>query len=200
MENNRDIQLEEMRAQLNLLREKLDAQTEINDRQLRKALRTGTDSIQLRDNIGVVAAFVAALFVTATVYFNSYPMAFVVATGVFLALNVVMCLFLRLGKVRIAADNMVDTGRQLVRYRRNNQCSLAIGMICVIAWSCWYLYETAMRFGIENPKEIVGLAACVCFGGCIGFCIGYFGQYRPNMKKAQALLDQIEEVTGTTEP
>lgn len=189
--------LDEMRQQLSLLQHRLDHQVEISDRQMRKAVTSRVASLRSFHNTGIVFSIVCALFVIFGVYEQGVRLPFLVATIVFFTLNTVSGFFLQARKqdCRTASD-MIAAARSMQRYKKLNNRYLSCGIPVVIVWAIWYVYEICLVAGYTTTKAFLGLLLCCTVGGVIGGLIGYYTFHRPAMRRADKIIEQVEEYTA----
>ncbi len=192
--------LDEMRQQLSLLQHRLDHQVEISDRQMRKAVTSRVASLRSFHNMGIVFSIVCAFIVTFGVYEQGVRLPFLVATIVLFTLNTVSGFFLRARKqdCRTASD-MIAAARSMQRYKTLNNRYLACGVPVVIMWAIWYVYEICLVAGYTTTKAFLGLFVCCLVGGVIGGLIGYYTFHRPAMRRADKIIEQVEEYTAAEE-
>lgn len=189
--------LDEMRQQLSLLQHRLNHQVEISDRQMRKAVTSRVASLRSFHNMGIVFSIVCALFVIFGVYEQGVRLPFLVATIVFFTLNTVSGFFLQARKqdCRTASD-MIAAARSMQRYKMLNNRYLSCGIPVVIMWAIWYVYEICLVAGYTTTKAFLGLLLCCTVGGVIGGLIGYYTFHRPAMRRADKIIEQVEEYTA----
>lgn len=193
--------LDEMRQQLSLLQHRLDHQVEISDRQMRKAVTSRVASLRSFHNMGIVFSIVCALFVIFGVHEQGVRLPFLVATIVLFTLNTVSGFFLQARKqdCRTASD-MIAAARSMQRYKTLNNRYLACGIPVVIMWAIWYVYEICLVAGYTTTKAFLGLFVCCLVGGVIGGLIGYYTFHRPAMRRADKIIEQVEEYTAAEGP
>lgn len=196
---NRDAEWEEMRQQLTLLQEKLEKQAVINENQIKRAISTNLGSIHRRDILSIVVCAFAVLYVGAQCHLMGFALWFQIFTFVLLSACLIGSFMLRFRGNRcqdMASANLVDTAKQLQRYKRNNYLWIRYALPIALIWVVCYLREFILMTGMEDTSYIVGLITAAIVGGVIGGCIGYFGLMRPAMRKADEVLAQIKEIEG----
>ena len=67
-----------------------------------------------------------------------------------------------------------------------------IGLPLAFVWCIWCVREIGIASGMDDIKQFA-LLAC---SALVGF-IGYFSMFRPAMREADAILDQIDELHET---
>ena len=196
MENNTLIshELEEMRAQLGTLKEKLEKQTIINESHIRNSMKSKMSDIN-RTMTGTIAAGIFAL-VYCTWYFSyqGCSLAFVIATAVMLAvcLGLTIAQKVSLGRIDFSRGNLVETAEKLGKIKKHYQDWYKIAIPMIIVWLGWTVYEMSEIIGLDTPMGIG-----FCCGAGIGAIIGGIIGVRINKKvvrKATEILDQITEL------
>ena len=195
MENNTLIshELEEMRSQISLLKEKLDKQTIVNEQHIRKSAKAKLSDIN-RTITGTIIAGIFAL-IYCTWYFNSQglSLAFVISTAVMLAVCLTLTIVQKctIGRLDFSQESIVDAAKKLSKVKSHYQGWYKIAIPMIIIWLAWLVYEMIRTMGI-SPLTI----GFFCGAG-IGAIIGGFIGHKINRKvinKASEILDQIEEL------
>ena len=195
MENNTLLshELEEMRSQINLLKEKLDKQTIVNEEHLRRSMKTKMSDINRIVSITIVLGVFALLYCTYFFYTMDFSLSFVVATAIMLAVCLVLTIAQRvtLGKADFSHGNLVETARMLGKVRTHYAEWYKIAIPMLVIWFGWMMYEV---FNIFEPSPM--MTGFVC-GSCVGILLGGFLGFRINRKvtrKANEILSQIKDL------
>ena len=186
-------ELEEMRSQISLLKEKLDKQTIVNEEHIRRSMKAKMSDINRIVSVSICLGVFALLYCTYFFYTMGFSYMFVIATSLMLLVCLAITIAQRvtLGRADFSHGNIVETARLLgnVRAHYGNWHKIAIPMIVV--WFGWLMYEV---FNVFEPSTImIGFICGSCVGGLMG---GFFG-FRINRKvvhKADEILFQIEEL------
>ena len=196
MENNTLIshELEEMRAQLGTLKEKLEKQTIINESHIRNSMKSKMSDIN-RTMTGTIFAGIFAL-VYCTWYFSyqGCSLAFIIATAVMLAVCLALTIAQKvtLGRIDFSRGNLVETAEKLGKIKKHYQDWYKIAIPMIIIWLGWTIYEMSGIIGLDTPMGIG-----FCCGAGVGAIIGGIIGIRINKKvvrKATEILDQIAEL------
>lgn len=195
MENNTLLshELEEMRSQISLLKEKLDKQTIVNEEHIRRSMKTKMSDINRIVSITIVLGVLALLYCTYFFYTMDFSLAFVVATAVMLAVCLLLTIVQRvnLGKADFSKGNLVETARMLGKVRAHYADWYKIAIPMLLIWFGWMMYEV---FHVFEPSPMMRGFVC---GSCAGVLIGGFLGFKINRKvtrKANEILTQIEEL------
>lgn len=195
MENNTLLshELEEMRSQISILKEKLEKQNIINEQHLQRSMKSKMSSIN-RTIAGTIAAGAFALpYCTWFFYSQDLSMLFIVATAVMLAvcLGLTILQQIRLRKLDFSGRNLVETAEQLSKVKKHYSEWHRIALPMVIIWLGWLMYEMINKMG--NEPYIIGFCCGAAAGGIIGGIIG-FRINRKVIRKTGEILEQIEEL------
>lgn len=186
-------ELEEMRSQIGILKEKLEKQAIVNDLHIRNSMKSKMSDIN-RVVIGAIAGGVFAL-VYCTWFFLSQglSLAFVIATAVMLAVCLGLTIYQKsvLGKVDFSQGDLVATAQTLSKVRSHYQEWWKIAVPMIVVWFSWLMYEMISRFGTE--PYVIGFCVGACVGGVIGGIIG-MRMNRKVVRRAGEILDQIKDL------
>ena len=196
MENNTLIshELEEMRAQLGMLKDKLEKQTIINETHIRNSMKSKMSDINKTVTGTIIAGVFALCYCTWFFYWQDFSLAFVIATFVMLAvcLGITIAQRVILGKMDFSQGNLVETAEKLSKIKKHYQDWYKIAIPMIIVWFGWMIYEMLSIHGIESPMAI-GFCCGALIGGVIGGIIG-MRINRKVARKATEILDQIAEL------
>lgn len=196
MENNTLIshELEQMRSQIGILKEKLEKQTIVNELHIRKSMNSKMSDINKTVTITIFLGVFALVYCTWFFYSQGCSHAFVICTAVMLAFCLALTIVQRivLGSIDLSRGNLVETATTLSKTKTHYQNWHKIAIPMLVIWFGWMLYEMTGILGLESPMAIgffCGAAAGGIIGGIIGFRIN-----RKIAGKAAEILDQIEEL------
>lgn len=186
-------ELEEMKIQIDNLKKKLEDQTIVNEKHIRNSFKTKISDINRTVTMTVIAGMFALVYCTWFFHFKGLSLAFTIATGLMLAVCVLLTLIqkIQLSRIDISAGNLVETARDISRIRTHykNWYKTAIPMI--IIWFSWMTYEIVTRF--EMTPMTIGFLS----GAGTGIILGGFIGGRINKKiinRTEELLGYIEEL------
>lgn len=196
MENNTLIshELEQMRSQIGILKEKLEKQTIVNELHIRKSMNSKMSDINKTVTITIFLGVFALVYCTWFFYSQGCSHAFVICTAVMLAFCLALTIVQRivLGRIDLSRGNLVETATTLSKTKTHYQNWHKIAIPMLVIWFGWMLYEMTGILGLESPMAIgffCGAAAGGIIGGILGFRIN-----RKIAGKAAEILDQIEEL------
>ena len=197
MENNTllSYELEQMRTQIGMLKQKLEQQAIVNDTHIRNSMKSKISDLN-RTILGTIfAGIFAVIFAPVTFYVQGCSLIFVIATAIMLAvcLGLTIVQKINLGSMmELSQDNLVETARKLSKVRTHYKEWYRIAIPMILAWVGWMIYEMVNTIGIESPTAIgfyCGAGVGLLIGGIIGFRIN-----RKVVRQANEILAQIEEL------
>lgn len=196
MENNTLIshELEEMRAQLGMLKDKLEKQTIINETHIRNSMKSKMSDINKTVTGTIIAGVFALCYSTWFFYWQDFSLAFVIATFVMLAvcLGITIAQRVILGKMDFSQGNLVETAEKLSKIKKHYQDWYKIAIPMITVWFGWMMYEMLSIHSLESPMAI-GFCCGALIGGVIGGILG-MRINRKVARKATEILDQIAEL------
>jgi len=194
MENTNE--LDTMRAQVALLRKKLESEQMISEKLLRSVIHKKI-GILTRERVLmiVLTLFVMPFTLFFSGAFDGFPLAFTITIELFMIIGTIFTFYSQRGisDYAVAYDRLVDTGNKLIRLNRLNARWLRFGIPTVSAiliWMAWILVDDYQEGSPLMPALIGGIVGFV-FGMAIGII-----RYRKRRRDLKELVAQIEELTG----
>ena len=177
MENNTLLshELEQMRSQIGMLKQKLEQQTIVNDRHIRNSMKSKISDLNRTVRGTIFAGIFAVVFAPMTFYINGCSLAFIIATAVMLAvcLGLTIVQKINLGRMMdLSQGNLVETAEKLSKVRTHYKEWYKIAIPMIIVWGGWMIYEMVNVLGVDSPTAI----GFYCGAG-VGLLIGGIGHY-----------------------
>lgn len=197
MENNTLLshELEQMRAQIGLLKKKLEQQAIVNDAHIGNSMKSKISDLNRTVRGTIFVGIFAIVVAPVTFYVQGCSIAFVIATAVMLA----MCLGLtiiqkiKLGRMDdLSQGNLVETAANLSKVRTHYKEWHKVAIPMILAWGGWMIYEMVNAIGVESPTAIgfyCGAGVGLIIGGILGARIN-----RKVVRQANEILLQINEL------
>ena len=187
-------ELEEMRSQISALKEKLDKQTIVNEEHIRRSMKSKMSDINKTVTATIILGVFALVYCTWFFYSQSCSLAFVISTGVMLAvcLGLTIAQKITLSRLDLSQRNMIDTVQTLSKIKTHYQNWHKIAIPVLVIWFAWAIYEMTSVLGLESSTAI-GFCCGAAVGGIIGAIIG-FRINRKIVRKAAEILDQIKDL------
>ena len=183
-------ELNELREQVSLLKEKLQRQQIISEQAIIAAAQKGIGRL---NRSGVIYSVFGVL----TVVYSSWAFrnigfsdSFVISTAIFLGVCVVVTVYAHLGlmSVDVTRGNLVDIARRLIRFRKIYSHWHLVAVPALAVW-CYFLYQDALR--VLNDAEGFLIAATV--GGIIGGVIG-LTQHFKTLRETDKVIANINDL------
>lgn len=196
-------ELEDMKQQLKALQAEIDRQTTLREEDFKKLMNSRTNSFKNREFASIILVAIVAFGMPPVLYYcQHHSIWFCLFTFLFFlfGLGWEIKIWKQFHLSNMMELDLLTTAKNMQQYRKLNRIWLnQIGLPFVFVWASWYLYELIGQ--MELPEDgstkwiIIGtFAACIIVGGIIGGLIGYFTFYKPQMKLAQEMIEQIEEL------
>ncbi|WP_300813945.1 hypothetical protein [uncultured Bacteroides sp.] len=183
MEKHQDnFELEEMKQQIRLLKEKLAKEAIVNEKMIMQSIR---------EKLGYIKRKIRSMYILvpfALIYCNL----FFISTGYSWMFCVVTSLFLIVAPKEISTGNLINISQALIRMNRLGLKWLYFGLPFAALWMVWFLVESYPKEGGET----------ICIGGGVGFVVGaVMGLLHLNnvRRKAKDAIREIEAYTRTEE-
>lgn len=197
MENNTLLshELEQMRTQIGMLKQKLEQQAIVNDMHIRNSMKSKISDLNRTVRGTIIAGIFAVIFCPMFLHIQGCSLIFVIATGIMLAvcLGLTVVQKIALGKMTdLSHGNLVETAERLSKVRTHYKEWYKIAIPMIIVWAGWMLYEMVQVLGVESPTAIgfySGAGVGLIIGGILGARIN-----RKVVRQANEILSQIEEL------
>lgn len=186
-----DYELEEMRQQMAILKDKLENQTIVNDRFIRRSIKRGVGTLNKR-------YMVIAIIALAMIPYGYW--AFVMLNGLSVGLWIAMCVLMLAvvgfiyfnGRVlrddNLMGGNLVEVKRKLALAKKRDGNWPWFGIPVAVAWASWAVYEMAQRTGGNEY-----LVPCCIVGILVGALVGLKVHFR-TQRHYRDVLEQLEDL------
>ena len=188
-----DTQLEEMRQQMAILKQKLEKQEIVNDRMIRRLIKknvVGVNRTYLW--LSILCIVMIPYCYWAFVTLSGFSVAFWIATSIFL-LGAFLYTYFNGKDLRdshLMQEDMLEVRRKVARAKKLDHDWLYIGIPFLILWIGWFAYEVYKKGGAEEVTTFL-LAGTV--GGIVGAIIGLSVHFR-TQRQYKEIINQIEEL------
>ncbi len=187
-------ELEQMREQITLLRSKLDKETIINERLLRRAMHDKVRGITRDNRVLIIIGTLFIPYVLIVFDYLGMSLWFSIATALLLAICVVVTWWSQRG---LHADELLDgdvvsVGKKVLKLKQMNDRWLWYAIPMLILWFAWLYWEAYQQIG--GTPLFNGFVT----GGVIGIVLGLIlgGKVRRRtQRRAREVLAHIEELT-----
>lgn len=186
-------ELESMKAQMDLLKKKLERQEIVKEQHIRKAIKgklNEINGIAVRMMVAGVYALVCNVLVLNHLGYSPYLQAGTFAMIAFSVIATYVQHRKLLEARELSADLLKETF-ELVKLKRRYAQWLWLAMPMVALWVSFLVYET---FYVIPVKELaVSLVTGIAVGAVIGFIAGLRIHFR-TLKKIDEMLARIDEI------
>lgn len=193
MENNENqfSELEEMRAQVALLQQKLNKETIVTDKLLRDTMKRKAHTINANAWISVGASIFVILWALLSLPSEGFSWWFIGATIIMM----LVCDFFtwkyhKNVNSKTMSSDLVTVAKVMKKLRKDYQNWKKYGIAMLIVWFCWLATEYCII--IDNWKIAAATFIFLLIGVSIGCFIG-LRMHNSVINNAEDIIQQIEE-------
>lgn len=188
-----ELELDEMRQQMAILKDKLDNQTIVNDRFIRRSIGHSVSTINKRYLvISIIALAMIPYGYWAFVKLNGLSVALWIAICVLMLAVVVFC-FLNGREMRkrdFVSNNLLDTKRKVVASKKRDALWPCFGVPVALAWAAWAGWEMAQKMDSSYLNYFIPwFIICMTAGVLAGLAIHFKTQ-----RHFRDIVEQIEDL------
>ena len=183
-------ELEELRGQVSLLKEKLMRQQIISERAIIEAAQKGIGKLNKTGKVWGAFGIFAVVYCTFIFHRFGFSDAFVAFTGVFLLICAGVTIYAHWGisSIDVSRGNLVDIAQRLIRFRKIYSRYHLFSIPALLVW-CYFLYQDAQHM-LEYAE---GFLIAGCVGGLIGAVIGLKAHFKV-IRDTDKVLKNISEL------
>lgn len=190
-----EINFDEMRNQIAILKNKLDNETIVNDRMMRQVLSIKADGIKRKQYISMACAVVTIILAPISFHVGvGASWYFVIGTDLLMA----FCLYKEymfknmINNRLLMTENMLNVAERMSTFKRRYKSYTIFSMAVLLpAWILWLLAEIYIQQGGAN-NLFWGIAISLGIGLVIGATIGLWMFFRI-LNTADEIISQIKE-------
>ena len=193
MENSEinNSELETMRAQIALLKEKLDKETIVSEKLLRDTMRHKARNINTNAWISVASSIFVIIWAVAYIPNEGFSWWFSGAT----VLMMLVCDFFTWKyhkdvNAKTMSGDLLTVAKVMKQLRDNYQKWLKYAIAMIVVWFSWLVIEFCIQ--LNNWKFAVFMVLILLIGGGIGGFIG-LKMHNSVIRNAEEIISQIEE-------
>ena len=196
-------ELEEMRQQLGILKEKIDGQKLINDKLIRQSMLNKMSFMKKYTWVSFFALlFIYYVYNDIRITFN-LSWWFYGATVIFMTFSVCFDAYInRFNKEAFLNGDLIATSLQMQRMKKLRKRSLLYGIFFMTIWIPWLCLEVYNGLGVANGGANTSLFYGTMVGGGVGLVIGVaigISIYLRMQRINSDIIQQIDELTKETE-
>ncbi|MBR2146452.1 MAG: hypothetical protein IJ925_03260 [Muribaculaceae bacterium] len=188
-----DYELDEMRQQLAILKNKLDDQTIVNDRLIRRAVKNSVSTINKRYLVISIIAFAMIPYgYWAFVVLNGLSIPLWIAMSVLMLAVIGFCIYNghEMRKNDFVSDNLLETKRKALKAQKRDAMWPYFGIPVAIGWAAWVGWEMTQKLEGDFLKYFIPwFIICVTAGALLGLKVHFKTQ-----RHFRDILEQIEDV------
>lgn len=189
-----ELNFDEMRNQITLLKQKLDHQEIVNDHLLRETMRNRMGTINFTKIKSYICAGMCIVLYPLLSVTGTFSNAFVITTCI-------MMLFCAFGtyyvhrpvdRMNLMTEDLASVAKVMAKFRKQyDQWLHYVTPALIIPWLSWAMYEFAWKNAPEGVNHWL-FALPLLVGAAIGMVIGY-AWHRKAVNAADNIIKQIEE-------
>lgn len=201
MDNNKSVELEEMRKQLEVLKSELHNEKIVSKNLLEKSMKGKMAWIKKFIITEFIAVPIALILYGFLYYILNLPIESYIYCIIICLVDMFFDYKINTGCMSAKAyeaGNLVDTTRKLLKMKRQRYIQTVIGTVAVLIWLVWIGIDLYNVFLSCNERFIRFILAGGLIGGGIGGVAGFvavFIIYRKMQKTNDELISQINEIT-----
>ena len=190
MDYREHTELNELREQIALLKEKLMRQQIISEQNIIAAAQKGISKLNKTGNIWGIFGIFAVVYCSWAFHRFGFSDGFVIGTAIFLAICAAVTIYAHWGirSIDVANGNLVDISQRLISFRKIYSHYHLFAVPALLVW-CYFLYQDAQRM-LDNAEYFL-IGGCV--GGVIGAIIGLKAHFKV-IRETDKVLANINEL------
>ena len=188
-----DFELENMRQQMATLKDKLNKQEIVNDRLIRRSMRSEVNTINRRYYVIMALAVLMVPYgYWVFVKLSHFSVAFWIGTSIFM----LICAGATFYNSRQISDpglmnhSLLEARKKVASAKKFDSDWLKFSIPTLILWLGWFFYGVYQ----QNNELANGLLWGGIIGGIIGAIIGFMIHFK-TQRQYQNIIDQIEDLT-----
>ena len=188
-----DFELDEMRQQMAILKNKLDDQTIVNDRLIRRAVKNSVSTINKRYLVISIIAFAMIPYGYWTfVKLNGLSISLWIVMSVIMLAVIGFCIYNghEMRKNDFVSNNLLETKRKALKAQKRDAMWPYFGIPVAIGWAAWVGWEMTQKLEGDFLKYFIPwFIICVTAGALLGLKVHFKTQ-----RHFRDILEQIEDV------
>ena len=190
MDYREHTELNELREQIALLKDKLQRQQIISEQNIIAAAQKGISKLNKTGNIWGIFGIFAVVYCSWAFHRFGFSDGFVIGTAIFLAICAAVTIYAHWGirSIDVANGNLVDISQRLISFRKIYSRYHLYSVPMLLVW-CYFLYYDAQRM-LDNAEYFL-IGGCV--GGLVGAVIGLKAHFKV-IRETDNVLKNINEL------
>ena len=190
MDYREHTELNELREQIALLKDKLQRQQIISEQNIIAAAQKGISKLNKTGNIWGIFGIFAVVYCSWAFHRFGFSDGFVIGTAIMLAICAAVTIYAHWGirSIDVANGNLVDIAQRLIRFRKIYSRYHLYSVPMLLVW-CYFFYYDAQRMLGNAEYFLIG----ACVGGLIGAVIGLKAHFKV-IRETDKVLKNINEL------
>ena len=190
MDYREHTELNELREQIALLKDKLQRQQIISEQNIIAAAQKGISKLNKTGNIWGIFGIFAVVYCSWAFHRFGFSDGFVIVTAIFLAICAAVTIYAHWGirSIDVANGNLVDISQRLISFRKIYSHWHLFAVPAILVW-CYFLYQDAQHM-LDDAE---GFLIAGCVGGLIGAIIGLKAHFKV-IRDTDKVLKNINEL------
>lgn len=185
--------LEEMKAQMAILKSKIEGQTMLNERLMRRAMNDRMSLVRRMVVWDVVMVIVCIAAMYAFMELCGFSLLFFVVSVVLFGWFLMSSAYInRIKESELLEGDLLKTCEKLVKMKRLRVRLMMINLPLALAWAVWYGYEE-ISFEAARGGEPRSIIVSLCVGLVVGLIIG-LKIFRKMQRANDIVIQQIKEM------
>ena len=189
-----DHELDDLRQQINDLKNKVDRQGRLNEELVKKTIQSKMRGVHKTIFIIGILAILCIPFYIMMKYRVGLSWPLTIATILFMLASVTSDFFINRMDVSHMGDNLVETANKLLKMKKNRVIGQRIGIGVAVIWLIWFCYEYFTLNSAYGPEVAWGAIAGIFVGAAIGGFIG-ITIFNKMQRTNDEMIEQINELT-----
>lgn len=194
-QNSNFNEFEDLRQQLNDVKNKVDEQGRLNEELVKTVVQDKMRGVHRTIlKLAVLAVASIPLFIMMK-YQAGLSWALIIFTIVMLLGFIVGDYLINRIDISHMGDDMVETARKLTQMKKNRSLSQKVGLAVCAPWLVWFSYEYYQHnLTVFGQHSAVATILPIAIGAIVGAAIG-IGIYRRMQRTNDEMINQINELT-----
>ena len=190
MDTKERMELDELREQVALLKNKLQHQKIVSERAISDAAQKGIGKLNTMGTISMVFGAFAVVYCTIAFHQMGFSTAFVIGTAIFLGVCALATIYTHcsLRPIDVANGNLVEIMQKLIRFRKIYSYWNIYSIPALLVW-CFFLYYDALQALSDATPFLIGGV----IGGVLGGALG-LKRYFKIMRETDSIIAKINEL------
>jgi hypothetical protein len=182
-----DFELEDMRQQMAVLKQKLEQQEIVSEQLIRQSIREKVTRINQKYKLAYYTIPVILFLMVYSAINHYLPQPILIATGIYIIVTFAYMIWAKLDlrNSHVMTENLLETQQKVALAKQRHRVFYKYDQVLLAVWLIW---ETIPKEGVSKLPFIcamIGLAGAILMG---------IRNYRKAQSRYQEILEQIEDL------